>query len=99
MPALTVPIGKMGEITYRRVVSKSKITILRTQPNLEFLIKVSAKGFGPSITSDQTELSAEDIKEIERATAESMRKDILNTIHHLQQLNSDIIGFGRSDTG
>ncbi|HEX3046434.1 MAG TPA: Ger(x)C family spore germination protein [Bacillota bacterium] len=88
------PIGEMGTITYRRVISKSKLTLQKTRPNIEFLVKVSAKGFGPSITSDRTGLSAKDIKKIEKATAESMKKDILTSLRHLQQLNTDIIGFG-----
>lgn len=92
--SLSVPIGKLGEITYRRVDLNRNITILRTRPKVEFLVEVSAKGFGTSVTSDRAELSAENIKKIEKATAEFIKKDMLDTIRHLQLLGSDIIGFG-----
>jgi hypothetical protein len=37
---LSVPVPKMGIVSYRRVAAKTKITILKTSPNLEFLVKV-----------------------------------------------------------
>lgn len=92
--SLTVPIGKLGEITYRRVDFNRGITVLRTQPNIEFLIKVNAKGYGTSITTDQTELSSKDIEMIENHTTSFIKKHMMDTIRRLQRLGSDIIGFG-----
>jgi spore germination protein KC len=90
----TAPVGKMGEVSYRKLVWKRKIKIVKTKPEMEFLINVGAKGFGPELTGDPTELSPKKIKTIEKVTKNYLKKQILTTVRHLQRLNSDIVGFG-----
>lgn len=89
-----VPNGRLGKLTYRRVTATSKIAIVRVGPNIEFLVTIKAKGYLPSITSDQTALKAKDIQEIENATASFLKAGIRGALNYLQKLNSDIIGFG-----
>ena len=90
----TVPVGKMGDISYQRLHWKREIAIIKTEPDFEFLINVSAKGYGSEITRDPTELSPRQIKEIERVTENYLKRNMAATVHRLQAMNSDIIGFG-----
>lgn len=92
--AVTVPDAKIGDLSYRRIASKSRIKLLRTKPNIIFLINVSAKGFLPEITEDPTGLNPQEIKEIEKATEQTLKKGLTETLLRLQMMNSDIIGFG-----
>lgn len=91
---LTVPVPGMGEITLHGMSANSRLKICRIRPKIVFQVEVKANGMAGEITSDRTNLKTGDIKKIEHAIAASLKKDMLATIRHLQQVRSDIIGFG-----
>lgn len=90
----TFPLGNMGEIFFRRITSRTRITVQKTQPRITFLVSVKAKGYDPGMMGNKEIYNAADFAKIEKITVRTLEKELTKVIRDLQQMNSDILGFG-----
>ena len=86
--------NEIGTATFRNVAVNSKIKAIAKGDQLEFLIKSRAKGFIIELTSSKAPLDLQDIQAIQTKTEQAIKEEMVKTVHHLQELNSDILGFG-----
>jgi spore germination protein KC len=91
---LQVPSSKFGRLTYRGVKGGSKVKVTIHEGRFDFLIKVRAKGFLVEMTKSKADLSPQDIKFIQDSSAHALENEMTQTVHHLQELNSDILNLG-----
>ena len=91
---LQVPLDKIGRVTYRRVRSSSKVTPFISGSRLGFLVKVSVQGFLIEMTKPVSPISIQLNRAMELATAHAIEDEMARMVRRLQELNSDILGFG-----
>lgn len=90
----SIPLDNVNKATFREVKAKTKIKVISKRNRLEFLIKTRAKGYLVEMTNAKANLDTKEIKEIEQKTEWAIKAEMMKTIRHLQELNSDILGFG-----
>lgn len=91
---LLIPVPGMGEVSFKGVTAQSKMKVLKTKPQLELEITVKVSGHVHDIPSQAARFKNKDIRQIQHAVQNALTKQMRKTIRHLQNLNSDIIGFG-----
>jgi spore germination protein KC len=90
----SIPLDNVNKATFRQVKARTKIKAISKGNRIEFLIKSRAKGYLVEMTNAKTNLDIKDIKEIEEKTERVIKAEMMKTIRHLQEVNSDILGFG-----
>lgn len=90
----SISLDNENKATFREVKARTKIKAIPKGPGLEFLFKTRARGYLVEMTNAKANLSLKDIREIEQKTERAVKAELLKTIRHLQELNSDILGLG-----
>ena len=95
----SLPFGNKGWGTYRGVTARSQIKIESSDDPtsdkpITFLAKVRARGYLVELTSGKAQFKTKDIKKMQQMTESVLRSEMIKTIRHLQELNSDILGLG-----
>lgn len=91
---LSIPLDNVNKATFRKVKAKTRIKAISKGNRIEFLIKSRAKGYLVEMTNARADLSIKEIMELEQKTVRAVKAEMIKTIRHLQELNSDILGFG-----
>ncbi len=83
-----------GLATFRGVQSKVKTRAIAVGDRISFIIQVRAEGFLADLTSAKGKFSPKDIQGIETKTEKEITNGMVKTIRRLQEMNTDILGFG-----
>ena len=86
--------NQIGTATFRNVTVDSKTKAIAKGDQIEFVIKSRARGFLVELTSSKSPLDVKDVKLIQTKTEQAIKGEMVKTVRHLQNLNSDILGFG-----
>ena len=91
---LSLPVGTMGQATFRQVTVKTKIKTVITGNRIEFFIKTRAKGLLVELTGGKLNFKLNELKLLEKAVEHTVTEEMQKTALHLQAMNSDIFGWG-----
>ncbi|HEX3046406.1 MAG TPA: Ger(x)C family spore germination protein [Bacillota bacterium] len=83
----------LGRVSYR-VMANTKTKAFVDGEQLRFLVNVKLKGSLVESTKAETRLSLEEVRELEKAAEQKFKSEMMKTVRHLQELNSDVLGFG-----
>lgn len=91
--APSFPSGKLGRMSYR-VMANTKTKAIVAGKQLRFLVNVKLKGSLVESTKAKTQLSLKEISALEKVVGREFKSEMMKTVRHLQELNSDVLGFG-----
>ncbi|HEX3047623.1 MAG TPA: Ger(x)C family spore germination protein [Bacillota bacterium] len=90
----SIHLDNENKATFREVKASTKVKAIPKGQEIEFLFKTRARGYLVELTNAKANLSLKDIREIEQKTERAVKAEMLKTLRHLQELNSDILGLG-----